>query len=70
MTEWFDKGCKACRDGVLSGASNPAKVATNVRAHVHLLSCSTCGSWWLETEREAHVIDDAEARSTFPAFFG
>ena len=70
MSEWQDRGCPACRQGVLSGRADvPERVATSLGAHAHLRRCQMCGSWWEENEREAHVIDEREARAMFPAYF-
>ena len=82
MSTWNDQGCQQCRQGVLSGMYSPevakrqgmelmppAYVMTSVEAHAHLHHCGVCGSWWEFNEREAHVISEHEARSTFSAYF-
>jgi len=82
MYDWQTQGCKACRDGVLSGmyspiaaaragvqVSPPSFVCTCLEAHSHLHHCNQCGAWWEFNEREAHVITDTEAQSTFSAHF-
>ncbi|WP_168074237.1 hypothetical protein [Caulobacter sp. SSI4214] len=48
----------------------PNKVATSIEAHAHLRHCPFCGSWWQEGEREAHVVSEEQARSTFYSYFG
>jgi hypothetical protein len=70
MAGWFDLGCDECRQGILAGNSHmPLPVATSIEAHAHLRRCPSCGSWWIENEREAHVIAEDEARATFPDHF-
>lgn len=82
MIAWFNQGCDQCRQGVLSGMCwpeaamrqgvsvlPPAFVTTSSEAHAHLHHCAACGSWWEFGEREAHVISEDEARSTFAAYF-
>jgi hypothetical protein len=70
MPNWFEQGCDVCRQGVLSGESaNPAPVGVNIPAHARLRRCQACGAWWEENEREAHVISEQQARSTFEDLF-
>lgn len=70
MASWSDLGCEDCRKGILTGnAGMPRAVATSIAAHAHLRRCPSCGSWWIENEREAHVIAEDEARATFPDHF-
>jgi hypothetical protein len=70
MADWSSKGCDECRRGILSGRSDlPERVATSIEAHAHLLHCNICGSWWEESEREAHVVSEAKAKRTFPHYF-
>jgi hypothetical protein len=52
-----------------SDAVPPTYVATSMEHHSHLHRCKDCGAWWQFNEREAHVIDDREAKETFPAYF-
>ncbi len=69
-SSWQQSGCQACRDGVLSSRWNPpTKVFTSVSSHARLARCRLCGAWWQESEREAHVISEAEARATFSGYF-
>jgi hypothetical protein len=70
MTDWLHQGCAHCRQGILAGTKNlPRQVASSVMAHAHLRHCDNCGSWWVEGEREAHTVVEAEARQTFPEHF-
>ena len=82
VSEWFNRGCEQCRQGVLSGMCSaeaalrqgvpvlpPAFVTTSIEAHAHLHHCAACNSWWEFGEREAHVISEVEAQSTFAAYF-
>jgi hypothetical protein len=57
-------GCEHCKQGVLT-----EQIAINLEAHAQLRRCKACGSLWIENEREAHVITEAEARETFPTAF-
>ena len=77
--EWMQKGCDACRQGVLSGMYSP-EVATkfqlpvapptftyrSVEACVDLYRCNQCGAWWEFNQREAHVISQDTAKTIFP----
>lgn len=70
MADWFDQGCRQCRAGIVTGSLDlPLRVAENLAARAFLLRCDLCASWWIENEREAHVIPGEEARSRFPAYF-
>ena len=70
MTDWMRQGCAECRQGILTGRRDVLVcVATSREAHAYLRRCSACGAWWEEGEREAHVIGQAEARTTFAGYF-
>jgi hypothetical protein len=66
--DWMKKGCEVCHHAVLSDGELP-ELATSILHHARLRKCSDCGAFWIENERESHVIDDAEARATFPDAF-
>jgi hypothetical protein len=66
---WFRQGCERCRQGILSGADWPAELAVNVELHAALHRCAACGAYWEINEREAHVISEEEARTSFPTTF-
>jgi hypothetical protein len=65
--DWYSKGCEVCRQAVLSAHPNGVlqPCGVNISAHASLSRCLVCGSYWIENEREAHVIDAAEAARTF-----
>jgi hypothetical protein len=44
-------------------------LCTSIANHAHLCGCDACACWWIENEREAHVISEAEARTTFVEYF-
>ncbi|MFT4163497.1 hypothetical protein [Shinella sp.] len=68
--DWFMQGCDRCRQGILSGkADNPELIVTSVRMHAHLRRCWFCAAWWEDGEREAHVVEEREARVLFPEAF-
>lgn len=70
MTDWFDKGCEECRKGVLSASGpRPTMIACSEALHSFLHRCGICGSYWIFNEREAHVIEETEARTEFPGAF-
>jgi hypothetical protein len=82
MSEWMKTGCDECRDGVLSGMYSPKAAArqgrsaappsftySSIAAHSHLYRCQTCGAWWEFNTREAHVIAEEEAKTTFAEYF-
>jgi hypothetical protein len=74
MDNWKTQGCSTCRDEVYSGRSRAQGslcryLCTGIANHAHLCRCDACGCWWIENEREAHVISEAEARTTFVEYF-
>ncbi|GJD96041.1 hypothetical protein [Methylobacterium iners] len=70
MAEWYDQGCEACRAGILAGSpTTPLPLAVSLEAHAQLRRCDLCEAWWIENEREAHVISGDEARVGFPKHF-
>jgi hypothetical protein len=67
MPDWFGKGCEKCRAGVLSASwPPPSRIACSVDLHAYLHRCDFCGAYWQFNEREAHVIEEAEAITEFP----
>lgn len=82
MSEWMKTGCEECRNGVLSGMYSPEAAArqgrpvappsftySSIAAHAHLHRCQSCGAWWEFNTREAHVIAEDEAKTTFAEYF-
>lgn len=70
MDEWFSKGCEKCRQGVLSSRwPPPARIAAAADGWAFLHLCDECGAYWEFNVREAHVIDETEARQSYPAAF-
>ncbi len=67
MDDWMTKGCEHCRTQVLSGGILP-ELAVSIEAHAIFRRCPQCFAFWIENEREAHVIDEQEARREFPEF--
>ena len=70
MDDWMIKGCEACRQSALSHGGSPlSMLGESIPLHARLKRCHECGSYWIENEREAHVIPEAEARADFPDTF-
>jgi hypothetical protein len=68
--EWFTKGCEVCRTAILSGDESPlVDLGQTDDGWLSLARCSVCGSYWQKSVREAHVIEESEARETFPDAF-
>jgi hypothetical protein len=70
MTDWFAKGCAGCRKAALSGLGAPLTfLSDDAHGPIRLYRCAACGVLWRESLREAHVIDENEARKDFPRAF-
>jgi len=66
VADWFCKGCEQCRQAALTGLGAPLNcLSTSIEMHARLHRCALCQTFWMENEREAHVIDAEEARATF-----
>lgn len=61
MPAWEDAGCPVCRRLWETG-QQPPLVATDIERHVHLHRCTSCGTWWEQTERFAVPVSDAQAQ--------
>lgn len=83
MSEWMKTGCEECRNGVLSGMYSPEAAArqglevsppnfvyNSIAAYAHLYRYQSCGAWWESNAREAHVVAEDEAKTTFSEHFG
>lgn len=83
MSEWMRTGCEECKNGVLSGMYSPEAAArqgrpvtppshiySSIAEHAHLYRCLSCGVWWEFNAREAHIIAEDEAKTTFAEYFG
>ncbi len=70
MENWENKGCKECRQGILSGLWPPPREVAVSPGPIFLYLCDRCHSYWEINLREAHVISEKQARETFPQAFG
>ena len=65
---WSDKGCGECRQAALTGIGPPLALrAESIPLHARLYRCQKCGSYWIESERDAHVVGVEEAIAAFGA---
>ena len=69
MSNWFDRGCAACREDALSGKRTVLARLAETGDWSHLYRCQSCGSYWEETQREMHVIEHDEAKRAYPGAF-
>lgn len=46
------------------------ELGDNAELHAYLRQCPRCDAYWQYNEREAHVVDELEAKRDFPTAFG
>lgn len=64
------KGCELCRQAILTGSRPPpTEMFVSDRLHARLAKCEHCNSFWQIEERHAYVINEKEAKETFPEAF-
>jgi hypothetical protein len=68
MGAWETKGCEVCRKQWEVG-QHPPELAVSIPLHTRLHRCSVCGTYWIQEERYADVIQEEEARRSFPEAF-
>ena len=70
MGDWLSQGCQHCRDSWSRQHEDVLPVVSVIEeGPVLLRRCRRCGAWWEENLREMHVVNEAEARRTFPDAF-
>jgi hypothetical protein len=69
MKNWFDSGCEFCQRCALTSWDPMIELGDSADMHAYLRQCPKCGAFWQYNEREAHVIDELEARHDFPEAF-
>jgi len=69
---WEQQGCPACRHAAGIGMSRPLALTDNddeMTQFARLWRCETCQAFWVEEQRYACEISDADARARFPTAF-
>ena len=70
MSDWMAKGCKNCQRAVQSGFGEPLlRLMQSTSQDATLYKCQKCGACWLDTDGEARVIPEEDARRDFPEAF-
>lgn len=68
--DWMQLGCEFCRGCALASWEPMIELGDNAELHAYLRQCPRCDAYWQYNEREAHVVDELEAKRDFPTAFG